>query len=109
MFGIVFLAYAQMGLLLFGNVHYDFRNFKESLLTMIRMILGDFDYEGIEEANRILGPIYFLTYILLVFFILLVFINSPIKKSHISYFNIVINFLIFRICSWPSLMIHIVV
>ncbi|XP_067619298.1 polycystin-2-like protein 2 [Eurosta solidaginis] len=71
MFGIVFLAYAQLGLLLFGNVHYDFRNFHESLITMIRMILGDFDYDSIEAANRVLGPIYFLTYILLVFFILL--------------------------------------
>lgn len=36
------------------------------------MILGDFQYNLIEQANRVLGPIYFLTYILLVFFILLV-------------------------------------
>ncbi|XP_039950258.1 polycystic kidney disease 2-like 2 protein [Bactrocera tryoni] len=84
MFGIVFLAYAQMGLLLFGNVHYDFRNFKESLLTMIRMILGDFDYEGIEEANRVLGPIYFLTYIILVFFILLNMFLAIINDTYSS-------------------------
>lgn len=72
MFGIVFLAYAQLGLLLFGTKHPDFRNFVTSILTMIRMILGDFQYNLIEDANRVLGPIYFLTYILLVFFILLV-------------------------------------
>lgn len=72
MFGIVFLAYAQLGLLLFGTKHPDFRNFLTSILTMIRMILGDFQYNLIEQANRVLGPIYFLTYILLVFFILLV-------------------------------------
>ncbi|XP_053953102.1 polycystic kidney disease 2-like 1 protein [Anastrepha ludens] len=71
MFIIVFLAYAELGLLLFGNEHNDFRNFYQSLLTMIRMILGDFNYETIERANRILGPIYFITYIFLVFFILL--------------------------------------
>lgn len=72
MFGIVFIAYAQLGLLLFGTKHPDFRNFMTSILTMIRMILGDFQYNLIEQANRVLGPIYFLTYILLVFFILLV-------------------------------------
>ncbi|XP_054085331.1 polycystic kidney disease 2-like 2 protein isoform X2 [Zeugodacus cucurbitae] len=84
MFGIVFLAYAQLGLLLFGNVHHDFRNFKESLLTMIRMILGDFDYEGIEAANRVLGPIFFLTYILLVFFILLNMFLAIINDTYSS-------------------------
>ncbi|CAD6994677.1 unnamed protein product [Ceratitis capitata] len=84
MFGIVFLAYAQLGLLLFGNVHQDFRNFKESLLTMIRMILGDFDYDGIEAANRVLGPIYFLTYILLVFFILLNMFLAIINDTYSS-------------------------
>nr|XP_014097996.2 polycystic kidney disease 2-like 2 protein [Bactrocera oleae] len=84
MFGIVFLAYAQMGLLLFGNVHHDFRNFKESLLTMIRMILGDFDYDGIEAANRVLGPIYFLTYIVLVFFILLNMFLAIINDTYSS-------------------------
>ncbi|KAH8391541.1 hypothetical protein KR200_009436 [Drosophila serrata] len=76
MFGIVFLAYAQLGLLLFGTKHPDFRNFITSILTMIRMILGDFQYNLIEQANRVLGPIYFLTYILLVFFILLVRFND---------------------------------
>ncbi|XP_036325003.1 polycystic kidney disease 2-like 1 protein [Rhagoletis pomonella] len=84
MFGIVFLAYAQLGLLLFGNVHYDFRNFYESLLTMIRMILGDFDYEGIEAANHVLGPIYFLTYIFLVFFILLNMFLAIINDTYSS-------------------------
>ncbi|XP_037955786.1 polycystic kidney disease 2-like 1 protein [Teleopsis dalmanni] len=71
MFLIVFLAYAQLGLLLFGAYNYDFCTFWESLITLLRMILGDFDYAGIESANRILGPLYFLSYILLVFFILL--------------------------------------
>lgn len=33
-------------------------------------MLGDFDFEGIEEANRILGPIYFVTFVFFVFFIL---------------------------------------
>lgn len=42
------------------------------MFTLLRTILGDFDYQEIEEANRILAPIYFLSYIFLVFFVLLV-------------------------------------
>ncbi|XP_060666102.1 uncharacterized protein LOC132798308 [Drosophila nasuta] len=82
MFGIVFLAYAQLGLLLFGTKHPDFRNFITSVLTMIRMILGDFQYNLIEQANRVLGPIYFLTYILLVFFILLNMFLAIIMETY---------------------------
>ncbi|KAH8338702.1 hypothetical protein KR074_007726, partial [Drosophila pseudoananassae] len=84
MFGIVFLAYAQLGLLLFGTKHPDFRNFITSILTMIRMILGDFQYNLIEQANRVLGPIYFLTYILLVFFILLNMFLAIIMETYNS-------------------------
>ncbi|KNC20607.1 hypothetical protein FF38_00431 [Lucilia cuprina] len=71
MFFIVFLAYAQLGLLIFGSSHPDFRRFSVSVITLMRMFLGDFEYQLIEEANHVLGPIYFLTYVLFVFFILL--------------------------------------
>ncbi|XP_026848904.1 polycystic kidney disease 2-like 2 protein [Drosophila persimilis] len=87
MFGIVFLAYAQLGLLLFGTEHPDFNNFVTSVLTMIRMILGDFQYTLIQQSNRVLGPIYFLTYIVLVFFILLNMFLAIIMQTYNSVKN----------------------
>ncbi|XP_017156666.1 polycystic kidney disease 2-like 2 protein isoform X1 [Drosophila miranda] len=87
MFGIVFLAYAQLGLLLFGTEHPDFNNFLTSVLTMIRMILGDFQYNLIQQSNRVLGPIYFLTYIVLVFFILLNMFLAIIMQTYNSVKN----------------------
>ncbi len=33
--------------------------------------MGDFDFESLEKANRLLGPIFFLTYVFFVFFVLL--------------------------------------
>lgn len=33
--------------------------------------MGDFDFEALEAANRVLGPIFFLTYVFFVFFVLL--------------------------------------
>ncbi|XP_055851359.1 polycystic kidney disease 2-like 1 protein [Episyrphus balteatus] len=71
MFGIVFVAYADLSVLLFGTTHADFRDFSSAMLTMMRMVLGDLYYSEMEEASPILGPIYFLSYILFVFFILL--------------------------------------
>lgn len=39
--------------------------------TLFRIILGDFDFHAIEDANRILGPIFFITYVFFVFFVLI--------------------------------------
>ena len=71
MFFIVFLAYAQLGYLIFGTQVHDFSTFSYSIFTLFRIILGDFDFEAIETANRVLGPIFFLTYVFFVFFVLL--------------------------------------
>jgi polycystin 2 len=42
-----------------------------SSFTLFRIILGDFDFIALEYANRILGPIYFTTFVFFVFFVLL--------------------------------------
>ena len=94
MFTIVFFAFAQLGYLLFGtqvlmcsyflpSVQFStfimfilqvkaFSNFDDAVFTLLRTILGDFDFHAIESANRFLGPIYFLSYVFFVFFVLLV-------------------------------------
>lgn len=57
--------------------------------TQFRIILGDFDYDSIDTANRILGPIYFFTYVFFVFFVLLVslsVVNTIVFKNHMDIF-----------------------
>ncbi|KAI4550887.1 hypothetical protein MJT46_018394 [Ovis ammon polii x Ovis aries] len=71
MFFIVFFAYAQLGYLLFGTQVENFSTFAKCIFTQFRIILGDFDYNAIDNANRILGPVYFVTYVFFVFFVLL--------------------------------------
>ncbi|MBZ3874533.1 Polycystic kidney disease 2-like 1 protein [Sciurus carolinensis] len=71
MFFIVFFAYAQLGYLLFGTQVENFSTFINCIFTQFRIILGDFDYNAIDNANRILGPAYFVTYVFFVFFVLL--------------------------------------
>ncbi|ENN82666.1 hypothetical protein YQE_00964, partial [Dendroctonus ponderosae] len=71
MFFVAYFAYAELGYLVFGSQTDEFRSFGQSMFTLLRTILGDFDYEKISNANWIVAPVYFLTYIILVFFVLL--------------------------------------
>lgn len=71
MFLIIFLAYAQFAYLVFGTQIEDFSSFQDCIVTQFRIIVGDFNFTEIEEANRILGPIYFTSFVFFMFFILL--------------------------------------
>ncbi|NWI83965.1 PKD2 protein, partial [Dryoscopus gambensis] len=55
----------------FGTQIDDFSTFQDCIFTQFRIILGDFNFTEVEEANRILGPIYFTTFVFFMFFILL--------------------------------------
>ena len=60
---VTYVAYAQLGVLIFGGELDSFRNIFHSLYTLFRIILGDFDFHAMESSNRIMGPIYFLSYV----------------------------------------------
>lgn len=75
----------------------DFSTFYDAVFTLLRTILGDFDFHELERAQRILGPIFFITYVFFVFFVLLVraFECRLCTKQlpHNSFY---------RTCSWQS-------
>ncbi|XP_038060410.1 polycystic kidney disease 2-like 1 protein isoform X3 [Patiria miniata] len=71
MFLIIFLAYAQFGYLVFGTQIKDFSSVGDCIFTLLRIVLGDFNFHELQEANRVLGPIFFMTYVFVVFFVLL--------------------------------------
>uniref|UniRef100_A0A1I8FHI7 PKD_channel domain-containing protein n=1 Tax=Macrostomum lignano TaxID=282301 RepID=A0A1I8FHI7_9PLAT len=58
-----------LGYLIFGTQ--DFREFQQAIFTLFRIILGDFDFHELENAHRVLGPIFFLLYVFFVFFVLI--------------------------------------
>lgn len=60
---------------IFTSQVHDFRKFMDAVFTLLRTILGDFNFHEIEEANRVLGPIFFICYVFFVFFVLLVRID----------------------------------
>eukprot|EP00696_Hemimastix_kukwesjijk_P016852 gnl/Hemi2/5365_TR1856_c0_g1_i1.p2 gnl/Hemi2/5365_TR1856_c0_g1~~gnl/Hemi2/5365_TR1856_c0_g1_i1.p2 ORF type:complete len:333 (+),score=68.58 gnl/Hemi2/5365_TR1856_c0_g1_i1:1379-2377(+) len=69
-FFVVFLGFATMAHILFGEVHPGYRDFTTSVSSSFQLLLGTFDYESIYQINRVLAPVYFFLYILLVYLIL---------------------------------------
>merc|ERR1740131_927189 len=71
MFLIIFFSFSELGYLLFGTQVADFRDVTNACYTLFRTILGDFNFEVIEQADWLFGPIFFISYIFFVFFVLL--------------------------------------
>ncbi len=49
-----------------------FSTIYDCLFTQFRLLLGDFNFPDLQAANRIWGPVYFLSYVFIVFFVLMV-------------------------------------
>ncbi|TRY80961.1 hypothetical protein TCAL_09384 [Tigriopus californicus] len=71
MFGIFFIAFAQVGYLIFGSSMQDYSSMTDAVFSLLRIILGDFDFNEMEQTERYLGPLYFIAYVMIVFFILI--------------------------------------
>ena len=71
LFIIVFLAYAQFAFLIFGPFMTDYSSFDRCLANMLGMTLGSFDFNALTSTNRILGPVFFFSYIMVMVMILM--------------------------------------
>ena len=49
----------------------DFRSFDMVMLTLFRMLLGNFDYLAMHRSNYIVAPLLFTSYMLVLVFLLL--------------------------------------
>ncbi|CAF2671199.1 unnamed protein product [Rotaria sp. Silwood2] len=84
MFFIIFFAYAQLGYLTFGIQVESFRAFQYSVYTLFLIILGIFDFQSLQQAHRVLGPLFFLTYVFFVFFVLLNMFLAIINDTYVE-------------------------
>merc|ERR1719189_2093189 len=71
MFGIIFNAFSQLGYILFGPQLKEYSTYKDSCFTLLRAMLGDFDFPTLVNASGDLGAAFFFFFIFIVFFILL--------------------------------------
>lgn len=70
MFMIVFFAYVQFAFVVFGPGEESYSSLSTCISTMMSMTLGGFDFQTLMNVNRVLGPMFFFSYILFVFMIL---------------------------------------
>eukprot|EP01062_Namystynia_karyoxenos_P065912 TRINITY_DN59967_c0_g1_i1.p1 TRINITY_DN59967_c0_g1~~TRINITY_DN59967_c0_g1_i1.p1 ORF type:complete len:1140 (+),score=358.27 TRINITY_DN59967_c0_g1_i1:135-3554(+) len=75
------LGYAMTGAAVFGGGLLEYRSIDTAYSTLLRYLLGDFDYESLREENKILAPLFFWTFEVLTFFILLNFIVAVISAA----------------------------
>ena len=68
--------------MVFGNYIYKFSTISESFYTLFRTILGDFDFHELERAHWFLGPAYFISYVMVVFFVLVNMFLAIINESY---------------------------
>ncbi|XP_022801963.1 polycystic kidney disease protein 1-like 2 [Stylophora pistillata] len=80
-FLLFFLAYAQMAFLVFGPTNEDYATFVVASETMLSMTLGGFDFLGIQNSNRLIGPMFFISYMLFMFLILVNVFLSIVNEA----------------------------
>lgn len=70
MFCILFLAFCQFAFLVFGVDNDDYSSFSTTLGSVMSLTLGSFQFHALADSSRILGPIFFLGYVVCVYFVL---------------------------------------
>ena len=70
-FVILLFAFGSCGFIIFGNQIEDFSTISSTMSWLMRALLGDLDYQALNEFNPDVAPIYFMSYMVIVFFITL--------------------------------------
>jgi hypothetical protein len=70
-FLMVVLSYAVMATALFGSGMRDFYSYDNAIASLLRMLIGDFDYDGLKEEQWYLAALFFWSFIILGLFLLL--------------------------------------
>jgi len=71
LFLIVVLGFAMSFYMAFGLDVHGYRTISNALLSLFQMVLGIFDYEELQASNRVLAPLLFSTFVVLVVLILM--------------------------------------
>uniref|UniRef100_A0A1B6CMV5 Uncharacterized protein n=1 Tax=Clastoptera arizonana TaxID=38151 RepID=A0A1B6CMV5_9HEMI len=67
----VFVGFAEYAHLKFGNQVNDWKSLPDSVFSLLRSIVGEFDYAAIERSDPVFGPLFFFAFLFFIFFILI--------------------------------------
>lgn len=80
--GIVLFSTFTFATIVFGRQMYGYRNLLVTAATQISLLLGKFSFYEYQNTNRVIGPIFFFSYIIMVNWILLNMFLSIINDSY---------------------------
>lgn len=70
-FVVCICGFAQIAYLLFGLHVPQFRSLGTAIVTLLQAVAGDLDYRAMRDAHRVLGPLFYIAYYLLLLLVLL--------------------------------------
>mmetsp|Transcript_27342 Transcript_27342/g.53297 ORF Transcript_27342/g.53297 Transcript_27342/m.53297 type:complete len:803 (+) Transcript_27342:127-2535(+) len=81
-FAIVIFAYAQAFHISFGTDIAEYKTLLDSIFGLFKTLLGSFDFEAIKQVNSILGPLLFVTFEVVCYFVLLNMFLAILNKAY---------------------------
>ncbi|CAH1789327.1 unnamed protein product, partial [Owenia fusiformis] len=78
---IIFMAFASMGNIAFAAGSYGFSSFGRSVVMLYSMMLGKIDFDELKDSHKIIGPCFFISYMVFVFFIIVNIIVGIITEG----------------------------
>lgn len=81
-FAIVIFAYAQAFHVSFGTDIAEYKTLLDSIFGLFKTLLGSFDFEAIKSVNSILGPLLFVTFEVVCYFVLLNMFLAILNKAY---------------------------
>jgi len=81
-FGMVIFAYAQAFHISFGTDIGEYKTLLDSIFGLFKTLLGDFDFEAIKAVNAILGPLLFITFEVVCYFVFLNMFLAILNKTY---------------------------
>ena len=81
LFFLVVMGYTICGNTLFGHALWEWRDFGTSFVSLLRILLGDFDYPAMKQEAPALAAVFFWSYVILGLFMLLNFIIAIITDA----------------------------
>jgi len=81
-FFIIFYGFSQAHTMVFQGRLEEFRSVGDSCFTLMRSLLGDFDFVKLQEANQYMGPLLFIVFVVLAVFVVLNMLIAIISDAY---------------------------
>jgi len=81
-FGIILWGFSQAHGMVFHAKLYDYRSLDNSVYALVRSLLGDFDFESLRHADKTMGPIFFLIFVMCAVFVVLNMLIAIISDAY---------------------------